>query len=199
MSNVVKTLIGCCTIHLCIGSVYALSVLYPAIMAKTGWDITVLVIGFSLTILSLGLTAALHQRIFNGHRVYYVISYGIISWFIASSLLFSNIILEHGYVTLHYAFSLIWGFSIGLLYVVPINVVSGLDFSKKSLASGAVVGCFGLGSILTAKIFSNFIDFSGVSILFFAFICAALMLFGVKHVNMTELIEKPKNFNRDKD
>ena len=202
-----RILLGCCLIHLCIGSVYALSVLYPMIMIKTGWENEVLIIGFSLTILMLGLTAAVHQYIFQGVSKFVVLMFGIIVWLGSNVVIFSNIILNHNFETVHYLFSLPLGFSIGLLYVVPINIISKLNFSRKGLASGSVVGCFGLGSILSAKIFSNYINFStsinifsnSISILTFISICTFIMCLAISFMKSLEddIIESPEKFNRD--
>lgn len=204
-----RILLGCCLIHLCIGSVYALSVLYPMIMIKTGWENEVLIIGFSLTILMLGLTAAVHQYIFQGISKFVVLCFAIIVWLGSNIVIFSNIILTHNFETVHYLFSLPLGFSIGLLYVIPINIVSKLNFSKKGLASGSVVGCFGLGSILSAKIFSNYINFStsinifsnSMSMLTFISICTFIMCLAISFMEdlakQDDMIEFTEKFNRD--
>ena len=196
-----NTLLGCCLIHLCIGSVYALSVLYPAILAKTGWEDIILIKGFSFTILTLGLTAALHQYVLKDCWKLIVLCFGTLMWCFSNLVIFSNIVIEHNSIPIHYIGSLLLGLSIGLLYVVPINIVSELKFSMKGLASGSVVGCFGLGSILSAKIFSNVTDISTPLIFGFIIACTSLLCLGIyfiEDLGECDSLNPPEEFERDR-
>ena len=148
MKNIVKILIGCCLIHLCIGSIYAISVLYPKAVELSGWDNSVLVTGFSLTILSLGISASLHQRWFKGWHIVSVLLWAAIMWALSSLNLVYNFSSREFNEVIHYLCSIWLGVAIGILYVVPINIMTA--HKSNATTSGLVVFCFGLGSILAA-------------------------------------------------
>ena len=186
----VKTLIGCCLIHLCIGSIYAISVLYPMILEITGWDTTTLVQGFSLTILTLGLSASFHQKLLSGEKKLLVLKYAIIFWMI---LQFSEIGIIYCLPSDPWYLIAcgILGVSIGLLYVITINIVSQAGFKRVGLANGLVVFCFGLGSFISSKLFHT------VPLPYIYGCYTLIMLFGLYLINPTSKIESPKKFSRD--
>ena len=143
-----KTLIGCCLIHLCIGSVYALSVLYPTL---SNWSTTSLVMGFSLTIMMLGITASVHQRLLEQHHQTNILKIGVLVWGISQFgvLLSWDTNIEWAY----YVCCMTLGTGIGLLYVIPINIIANYGYHYMGRATGSVVCCFGLGSIIATKLF----------------------------------------------
>ena len=188
-----KTLIGCCLIHLCIGSIYALSVLYNPIMETTGWDISVLVNGFAVTILALGLIASLHQRMFNGLQKRDVLYIAIVTWCFAQSL--SLMCILGNFPCVYYISSFLLGTAIGLLYVIPINIITDYGFKQVGRASGAVVCCFGLGSIIASKVFVV-IPLDSLIVLYALY--AFLMILGVQLIQCTDVISISSEFNKDK-
>ena len=188
-----KTLIGCCLIHLCIGSIYATSVLYNPLIEVTGWDISVLVNGFALTILALGCTASLHQRIFEGFSKRSMLYGAIAQWTFAQGLTIMCILGNFPWV--YYVSSLILGGAIGLMYVIPINIITDYGFKHVGRASGAVVCCFGLGSIIASKVFAG-VPMSCLIVLYALY--AFLMILGVQLINCTDFLTYPNAFHIDK-
>ena len=150
-----RTLLGCCLIHLCIGSVYAMSVLYKPIVEHTGWDTDTLIYGFALTILVLGLTASFHQRLLCNHPKKEVLLNAAIIWILALCLMIDVAIdLPEVGKEVYLLLSAVSGACIGLLYVIPINIVGNYGYKRVGMTSGLVVTCFGLGSVIASKLFS---------------------------------------------
>ena len=190
-----RTLIGCCLIHLCIGSIYAFSVLYSKFIAVTGWDNSVLITGFSLSILTLGLTAATHQRIFSGKYTKVVLSYGLLFWLTGMVMLWLNLCKEWDSPVVHYLSSIILGTGVGLLYVIPINLITAT--SNKAIASGSVVTCFGLGSILSAQVFSQINFIPSLLTLTGILLYALLIIVGILLIKDNSMIESQADFKPD--
>ena len=160
-SERLKVLLGCCLIHFVIGSIYAWSTLYPQILQITGWEQQTLIRGFALTILFLGITAAFHQRFFDKWEYMPALAYGVIFWVATMALLVKNIQGEVPDPILHYLYSVLLGVGIGVLYVIPVNLITAVAF-RPTIAAGTVVCCFGAGSIAAAQLFStvNLAEFS---------------------------------------
>lgn len=188
-----KTLLGCCLIHLCIGSVYALSVLYAPIMEVTGWSTSTLVQGFALTILALGLTASFHQRMFDQFPKKGTLYIAISLWIAAQGL--NLFFILGGLESLYYLSSILLGVAIGVLYVVPINIVTEYGYTHIGRANGAVVCCFGLGSILASKLFV-IIPLQELIFLYVAYVL--VMVVGLHLIDCTSIIVAPSGFVRDK-
>ena len=188
-----KTLIGCCLIHLVIGSIYAVSVLYPQISQLTGWDTNVMITGFSLTILALGLTAAFHQRIFRYMPSRLVLQMGLVLWLLSIAIIITNVGEIHN-IMLYYLFSIIWGMSIGILYVVPLNIIANYGYKRLGLASGLVVSCFGLGSLIAAYLFSQ-VDLKSVEYGILAY--GIILACGILLIDKSQKIMSSESFVRD--
>lgn len=193
-----RTLIGCCLIHLAIGSVYSMSVLYPAIINLTGWNNSMLITGFALTILALGLTASLHQRFVAGASAKSVLINATILWVLSQwGSYFSSVILPSysaGLTYDYYFWSILLGISIGLLYVIPINLITACNFKRTGLASGLVVCCFGLGSIIAARLFSA-VDPVNLCWVYAAYFI--LMRIGTVLIQTSSCIQHPTEFQRN--
>ena len=187
-----KTLFGCCLIHLCIGSIYALSVLYTPIVNLTGWGISTLIYGFALTILSLGLTASFHQRLFPQASRKLALHNAILLWTVSNSLLI--IAANRGNELIYYAISIILGFAIGLLYVIPINIITEYGYEKVGRANGLVVCCFGMGSIIASKIFSSI----PLDNLIFIYVAYGVIMFVAVQLLPSTTITPSTAFSHDK-
>ncbi|MFK8301508.1 OFA family MFS transporter [Capnocytophaga stomatis] len=151
MSNSWKTAIIGTLIHLFLGTVYAWSFFQVPIMENTSWNNTETTMAFSLTILTLGITASWAGRKLG--------VYGPQKLTIAGGILFGL-----GYILASYAlesvnlwlfylcFGLIGGCGLGLAYVTPVAVVSRWFKKNQGLATGMVVMGFGLGAFMMSKI-----------------------------------------------
>lgn len=182
-------------IHLVIGSVYSVSVLYSKINKITNWDNSVMITGFALAILALGITAALHQRFFAYSPRRFILFNTAGVWIFSQGCIWLSI-LYAPHNTLHYYFwSIVLGVSIGLLYVIPINLITAKGYKRMGLASGLVVCCFGLGSIIAAKIFS-IIPYLDVFNLYIGYYF--VMIAGCWLIQDTSDIQPSEGFSRDK-
>ena len=201
MNNAFKTFIGCSLIHLCIGSVYAMSVLYPQAMDLTGWNNSVLIIGFSLTILALGFTASLHQKWFRGRKKVSVLCQATSMWLISNMAMGYNIFGEINSEMLHYFFSIILGIAIGLLYVIPINISTTYRTTSGN-ASGLIVCFFGVGSILASKLYSSCDLSNSVHVLLYVLCYTIILSVGIKLIREglkeDTILVYDNTFKRDK-
>ena len=191
-----RTLIGCCLIHLCIGSVYAMSVLYKPIIEHTGWGINVLVYGFALTILTLGLVASFHQKLFAHVHKKEILLNAAILWGIASCLIV-DVAIQQPEIgkAIYYALSIVTGACIGLLYVIPINIIGNYGYKRVGMTSGLVVTCFGLGSVIASKLFS-IITLENLIAIYLIYVIT--LLFGIWLIEGNDTIESPGDYHCDK-
>ena len=196
--TILPTLIGCCLIHFCIGSVYSLSVLYKPIIEMTSWNMNTLVNSFSCIILILGITASIHQKLLHNHHKQPILIYSILTWTFCQNLLISMI--ENNSSSMIYIIvSLILGVSIGLLYVMPINIITSFNHKRTGLLSGLVISCFGIGSLISAKLFSYITEYFSISLLHELYVTyGVIMLIGVFLIKTNTLVESINSFNRDK-
>lgn len=151
MSNSWKTAVIGTLIHLFLGTVYAWSFFQVPIMNNTGWNNTQTTMAFSLTILTLGITAS-----WAGKKLE---AYGAQKLTIVGGILFGA-----GYILASYAlesvnlwwfyacFGIVGGCGLGLAYVTPVAVVSRWFTKNQGLATGMVVMGFGLGAFMMSKI-----------------------------------------------
>lgn len=146
------TLLGCCLIHLAIGSIYAASVLYTPIVQQTGWEPMVPLTGFCVTILFLGLFAAFADKLTQGRTRPESVRVAAVSY--AVSQVFWWLSLDMTSMSTFLLSSVLAGMSLGILYSYGIAEAISLTDTKKGLYSGLVVTCFGLGSLFAAKAYS---------------------------------------------
>ncbi len=151
MSNSWKTAIIGTLIHLFLGTVYAWSFFQVPIKEYTGWNNTETTMAFSLTILTLGITASWAGRQlerFSPQRL--TIMGGIL---FGLGYILASYALTYSHLWLFYfTFGIIGGFGLGLAYVTPVAVVSRWFTKHQGLATGMVVMGFGLGAFMMSKI-----------------------------------------------
>ncbi|MDO4782401.1 MAG: OFA family MFS transporter [Capnocytophaga felis] len=151
MSNSWKTAIVGTLIHLFLGTVYAWSFFQVPIMENTNWNNTETTMAFSLTILTLGITASWAGRklgIYKPQKL--TIAGGIL---FGLGYILASYALESVNLWLFYlCFGLIGGCGLGLAYVTPVAVVSRWFNKNQGLATGMVVMGFGLGAFMMSKI-----------------------------------------------
>ncbi|GIM56074.1 OFA family MFS transporter [Capnocytophaga canimorsus] len=164
MSNAWKIAFIGTIIHLFLGTVYAWSFFQVPIMELTQWNNLQTTMAFSLTILSLGITAS-----WAGGKLE---RYGTTKLTIMGGLLFglgyilASLALERTHLWGFYlSFGLISGCGLGLAYVTPVAVVSQWFSKKQGLATGMVVMGFGLGAFLMSKILAPlFFELTGQNV-----------------------------------
>lgn len=154
------TLLSCCLIHLVIGSVYADSALYQAIVEFKGWERGYLVGGFAITIVALGCSAAAYRKYFNGMDYKTVLCASAAMYALSSMVIWLSILAEHplelaGYWT----GCAVRGGHIGIMYAITVTSVTELFPKRRGLYSGLVVMSFGVGSWIAAQIYAYILQF----------------------------------------
>lgn len=150
-------ILGACGIHLCIGSVYAWSVLVNPIVEQTHWSLTEVTFTFSIAILFLGLSAA-----FLGGRVG--------KWGARTSAVFSAILFGSGLVgsslairldnltLLYFAYGVIGGMGLGIGYISPIATLMRWFPNHKGFAGGCAVMAFGYAAMIASSFIQGLLD-----------------------------------------
>ena len=140
----------CTVLQLCFGTVYAWSFFQTLLVRQLGWSFTETAWAFSLTILSLGTSAAwagaLLPRV--GPRRLAVTG----SLMFSGGYMLASLALHWDMLALFYVgYGVIGGAGIGLGYVTPVATVAKWFPDKKGLATGIVVMGFGVGAFLLSK------------------------------------------------
>ena len=140
----------CTVLQLCFGTVYAWSFFQTLLVRQLGWTFTETAWAFSLTILSLGTSAAwagaLLPRV--GPRRLAVTG----SLMFSGGYVLASLALKWDMLALFYVgYGVIGGAGIGLGYVTPVATVAKWFPDKKGLATGIVVMGFGVGAFLLSK------------------------------------------------
>jgi OFA family oxalate/formate antiporter-like MFS transporter len=154
-------------IHMCLGSVYAWSVLVLPMRSQTGWSEQTVTWAFSLAIASLGLTAALlapHMQRWGPRRC-----------IVLSAILFSTGLLGAGAaiaagspLLLYATFGIVGGIGLGFGYVPPVTTLLRWFADRKGLATGLAVGGFGLGATVASFYAPMLVERLGISGTFWA-------------------------------
>ena len=140
----------CTTLQLCFGTVYAWSFFQTMLVRQVGWSFTQTAWAFSITIFSLGVSAAWAGQMLPrlGPRKLAVIG---------SVLFSSGYVIAAGALTwdliplFYLGYGVIGGAGIGLGYVTPVATVAKWFPDHKGLVTGIVVMGFGVGAFLLSK------------------------------------------------
>ena len=140
----------CTVLQVCFGTVYAWSFFQTILVRQLGWSFTETAWAFSLTILSLGTSAAwagaLLPRV--GPRRLAVTG----SVMFSVGYMLASLALKWDMLALFYVgYGVIGGAGIGMGYVTPVATVAKWFPDKKGLATGIVVMGFGVGALLLSK------------------------------------------------
>ena len=140
----------CTVLQLCFGTVYAWSFFQTLLVRQLGWSFTETAWAFSLTILSLGTSAAWAGALLPkvGPRRLAVTG----SLMFSGGYMLASLALKWDMLALFYVgYGVIGGAGIGLGYVTPVATVAKWFPDKKGLATGIVVMGFGVGAFLLSK------------------------------------------------
>ena len=140
----------CTVLQLCFGTVYAWSFFQTLLVRQLGWTFTETAWAFSLTILSLGTSAAWAGALLPkvGPRRLAVLG----SVMFSGGYMLASLALHLDTLALFYVgYGIIGGAGIGLGYVTPVATVAKWFPDKKGLATGIVVMGFGVGAFLLSK------------------------------------------------
>ena len=140
----------CTVLQVCFGTVYAWSFFQTLLVRQLGWSFTDTALAFSITIFSLGMSAAGAGMILP--------KVGPRRLALAGSVLFSGgymiagLALQLDSLALFYlGYGVIGGAGIGLGYVTPVATVAKWFPDRKGLATGIVVMGFGIGAVILSK------------------------------------------------
>jgi len=148
-------------IHICIGSVYAWSVLTKPIMTELGISLKETQWTFSLAILFLGLSAA-----FLGG---WVEKYGPRKSGLAATFFFCTGMFGTGFAVhlkslplLYLFYGVIGGIGLGVGYITPVSTLVKWFPEKRGFATGVAIMGFGLASLLAAPLIQFFLQNQGL-------------------------------------
>ena len=148
-------------IHICIGSVYAWSVLTKPIMTELGISLKETQWTFSLASLFLGLSAA-----FLGG---WVEKYGPRKSGLAATFFFCTGMFGTGFAVhlkslplLYLFYGVIGGIGLGIGYITPVSTLVKWFPEKRGFATGVAIMGFGLASLLAAPLIQFFLQNQGL-------------------------------------
>ena len=140
----------CTVLQVCFGTVYAWSFFQTLLVRQLGWSFTETAWAFSLTILSLGTSAAWAGVLLPKVGPRRLAVTGSVMFSVGYML--ASLALQWDMLALFYVgYGVIGGAGIGLGYVTPVATVAKWFPDKKGLATGIVVMGFGVGAFLLSK------------------------------------------------
>ena len=140
----------CTVLQVCFGTVYAWSFFQTLLVRQLGWSFTETAWAFSLTILSLGTSAAWAGALLPKVGPRRLAVTGSVMFSVGYVL--ASLALKWDMLALFYVgYGVIGGAGIGLGYVTPVATVAKWFPDKKGLATGIVVMGFGVGALLLSK------------------------------------------------
>ena len=145
------TALLCTVLQLCFGTVYAWSFFQTLLVRQLGWAFTETAIAFSITIFSLGMSAAWAGAALPrlGPRKLAIMG----SLMFSCGYLLAGLALHIDSLLLFYlGYGVIGGAGIGLGYVTPVATTAKWYPDHKGLATGIVVMGFGFGAFLLSKL-----------------------------------------------
>lgn len=138
-------------IHICIGSVYAWSVLTRPIMTAMGWSLKETTWTFSLAILFLGLSAGLLGSVAEkmGPKKSGLLS----TLFFGVGMLGTSFALSEANLTLLYLFyGVIGGIGLGVGYITPVSTLVKYFPRNRGFATGLAIMGFGFASLIAGPV-----------------------------------------------
>ncbi len=140
----------CTTLQVCLGTVYAWSFFQTILVRQSGWTFTQTAWAFSITIFSLGVSAAWAGQALPRHGPRRLALIG--SSLFSAGYLLAGWALHLDSIPLFYLFyGVVGGAGIGMGYVTPVATVAKWFPDHKGLVTGIVVMGFGVGAFLLSK------------------------------------------------
>ena len=140
----------CTVLQVCLGTVYAWSFFQTILVRQSGWTFTQTAWAFSITIFSLGVSAAWAGQALPRYGPRRLALLGSIMF--SCGYLIAGWALHLDWIPLFYlGYGVIGGAGIGLGYVTPVATVAKWFPDRKGLVTGIVVMGFGVGAFLLSK------------------------------------------------
>lgn len=138
-------------IHICIGSVYAWSVLARPIMQATGFSLKDVTWTFSLAILFLGLSAGFLGNLVekNGPRKSGLVATTL---FCLGLLGTAFALTQKSLIMMYLSYGMIGGIGIGVGYITPVSTLVKWFPNNRGLATGLAIMGFGFASLIAGPV-----------------------------------------------
>lgn len=148
-----KWLIALATIgiHICIGGVYAWSVLVNPIMQECGFNMTETSFVFSLAIFFLGVSASTMGKMVDEKGAGFT---GLLSMVLyCGGLVLAGLAVHlHSLILLYLSYGCLVGIGLGLGYVTPVSTLVKHFPNHAGVASGIAIMGFGFGAVLASPV-----------------------------------------------
>ena len=184
-------------IHICIGSVYAWSVLTKPIMAQMGFSLQETTWTFSIAILFLGLSAGFLGTFVEkkGPRISGLTAttfFGIGMFGTALALYLQNLAL------LYICYGVIGGIGLGIGYITPVSTLVKYFPKKRGFATGLAIMGFGFASLIAGPIMQILVSNFGLVTNFIILGCVYILIMGASSLYLApppkEFVEKCNKF-----
>ncbi len=140
----------CTLLQVCLGTVYAWSFFQTMLVRDVGWTFSQTAAAFSITIFTLGVSAALAGQALPKVGPRFLAVTG--SCLFSVGYLVASLALSLDAIWLFYlGYGVIGGAGIGMGYVTPVATVAKWYPDRKGLVTGIVVMGFGVGAFLLSK------------------------------------------------
>jgi OFA family oxalate/formate antiporter-like MFS transporter len=153
-------------IHICIGSVYAWSVVINPLISQFGWERWQISLAFSIAIFFLGASAATFGRFveIRGPRASGTLSALCFGFGVTGA----GLAIRMGNLPLLYlTYGALGGIGLGIGYIAPVSTLIKWFPDKRGMATGMAIMGFGFAALLSSPIMQMLIQKVGISNMFF--------------------------------
>lgn len=165
-------------IHICIGSVYAWSVLALPIMKETGWSLGETTWTFSLAILFLGFSAGLLGSFVE--RIGPKRSGMLAMCFFGTGMLGTAYALSvHSLMLLYLFYGAIGGIGLGTGYITPVSTLVKYFPNHRGFATGLAIMGFGFAALIAGPLMQHLTAAYGLVDNFLILGCAYMVIIGL--------------------
>lgn len=192
-------IIGAVMLQLCLGAIYSWTLFNEPLHAKFGWEISDIIVNYSLTIFMFAFTTIFSGRLLDRFGARKIATIGGILYGCGVMLTSRADTLMELYIF----YGVIAGIGVGFAYVCPLTTCIRWFPKKKGLVTGIVIGAFGLGSLIFKSIIQSSLKNNGVSETFFilGLIYLILSVLGAQFLSRPPKVDKVINSDgsHDKD
>ena len=162
-------------IHICIGSVYAWSVLIKPIMSEMGFSLKSTQWTFSLAILFLGLSASFLGGFVEKRGPK---KSGLLASFLfGAGMLGSGLALSlHSLPLLYLFYGVIGGMGLGIGYITPVSTLVKWFPERRGFATGLAIMGFGFASLIAGPVMQRLLESFGLVFTFIILGCVYLLI-----------------------
>lgn len=177
-------------IHICIGSVYAWSVLVKPIIKQMGFGLQQTTFTFSLAILFLGLSA--------GFLGTFVEKYGPRKSGLAAAVFFAAgmfgtalALYLHSLILLYLFYGVIGGIGLGIGYITPVSTLVKYFPKRRGFATGLAIMGFGFASLIAGPLMQLLVQSFGLVSNFLILGCIYFLIITASALYLAPLPKKP--------